>query len=134
MEGDRPSGWVVGKGGELMRQEITPFVGKWSIVEMDNWDLEYVHMEVPGHFTFKKGGLGNFHFGLVQGDMDCRMEERDGKVCLEFSWIGGDEMEPMSGRGWAEIRDDELAGRIFFHRGDESSFRAVRFRGRGHCE
>ncbi len=50
-----------------MKTKIKPFIGKWSIFEMEAWDQEYVNMEVPGHFTFKKDGTGHFQFGLVQG-------------------------------------------------------------------
>jgi hypothetical protein len=53
---------------------IKAFVGQWHIVEMEAWDQEYVNMEVPGHFTFQKDGSGHSQFGLVQGEMDCRLE------------------------------------------------------------
>jgi hypothetical protein len=45
---------------------------------MEAWDQEYINMEVPGHFTSKKEGTGHFQFGLVQGEMDCRMETDPG--------------------------------------------------------
>jgi hypothetical protein len=116
-----------------MKKEIKPFVGTWSIIEMEAWDLEYVNTEVPGHFTFKKNGTGLFQFGLVQGEMDCRMETGDKKERIEFSWEGQEELDPVSGRGWAEIENEELRGRIFIHLGDDSRFRARRSRkGRSH--
>jgi hypothetical protein len=55
-------------GNLAMKTSFKPFVGKWSIVEMEAWDQEYIDMEVPGHFTFNKDGTGHFQFGLVQGD------------------------------------------------------------------
>ena len=113
-------------GGQFMKATFKPFVGTWVIAEMEAWDLEYVSMEVPGHFTFKKDGTGHFQFGLVQGEMDCRLENIDGKVRMEFSWEGQEELDPASGRGWALIENEELQGRIFFHQGDDSAFRAVR--------
>jgi len=58
----------------LLKTSLKAFVGKWSIVAMEAWDQEYIDMEVPGHFTFKKDGTGNFQFGMVQGEMDCRLE------------------------------------------------------------
>ncbi|MDY6989781.1 MAG: hypothetical protein SWQ30_17185 [Thermodesulfobacteriota bacterium] len=100
------------------------FGGKWSIVEMEAWDQEYVNMEVPGHFTFNKSGTGHFQFGLVQGEMDCRMEVIDHRERIEFSWDGQEDSDPASGRGWAVIENEELHGRIFFHLGDDSTFRA----------
>ena len=39
--------------------EIEPFIGIWSIIEMEAWDQECVDMEVPGHFTSRKR-LGTF--------------------------------------------------------------------------
>jgi len=32
----------------------------------------------------------------------------------------------FSGRGWAVLRDDQLQGRLFIHRGDDSTFTARR--------
>ena len=34
----------------------TAFVGKWKILAMDQWDLDYNDMEEPGHITFDQGG------------------------------------------------------------------------------
>ena len=109
-----------------MKAKLKPFVAKWIIVEMEAWDQEFVNMEVPGHFTFRKDGTGHFQFGLVQGEMDCRLENASGKGRIEFSWEGQDELDPAIGRGWALIEDEELQGRIFFHMGDDSAFRARR--------
>ena len=109
-----------------MKTKINPFIGTLFIVEMEAWDQDYVNMEIQGHFTFKKDGTGHFQFGLVQGDMDCRIETVDGKEGIEFSWEGQDEMDSASGRGWAVLEDGELYGRIFMHLGDNSTFRARR--------
>jgi hypothetical protein len=109
-----------------MKGTMKAFVGTWHIVEMDTWDQEYVNMEGPGHFTFKKGGLGNFHFGLVEGEMDCRIERHNGEDRIEFTWEGQVEMDSACGRGWAVIEEGELRGRIFFHLGDDSMFRAMK--------
>ncbi|MDY6951254.1 MAG: hypothetical protein SWE60_07065 [Thermodesulfobacteriota bacterium] len=102
------------------------FIGKWNIVEMEAWDQEYVNMEVPGHFTFKKDGTGHLQFGLVQGEMDCRMEVIDNHERIEFSWDGQEELDSVNGRGWAVIENEELHGRLFFHLGNDSTFRARR--------
>ena len=109
-----------------MKGKLKPFVGKWSIAEMEAWDQDFVNMEVPGHFTFRKDGTGHFQFGLVHGEMDCRLDDMGGKVRIEFSWEGQDDLDPAIGRGWALIEDEELQGRIFFHMGDDSAFRAIR--------
>jgi hypothetical protein len=107
-----------------MKTKIKLFIGTWFITEMEVWDQEYVNMEVPGHFTFRKDGTGHFQFGLVQGEMDCRLESDDGRERIEFSWEGQDELDSASGRGWAVIENEELRGRIFIHQGDDSTFRA----------
>jgi len=117
-----------------MKTTKKPFIGTWYIVEMEAWDQEYVNMEVPGHVTFKKGGLGNFHFGLVEGDIDWRIERHNGIERIEFSWEGREEMDSAMGRGWAVIEDGEMHGRIFFHLGDDSMFRAVKSRKDKHHE
>ena len=66
-----------------MKAKIKPYIGTWSIIEMEAWGQEYVNMEVPGHFTFRKDGTGHFQCGLVQGEMDCRIETDHGREnCL----------------------------------------------------
>jgi hypothetical protein len=106
----------------MTTRKANPFVGRWRIVWMEMWDQDFVDMEVPGHFPFESEGRGNFQFGLVQGDMDCRV----GGGRVEFSWSGNDEMDEASGRGHARIEQGELVGRIFFHQGDDSGFRAIK--------
>lgn len=59
--------------------------------------------------------------------MDCRDALIDDRPALEFSWNGNDECDPASGRGWAALQlNGSLAGRIYFHMGDDSAFRAER--------
>ena len=101
-----------------------PLIGKWKIVEMEKWDQHFVDLEVPGHFTFKQGNVGEFQFGMVQGELDCCVQDNR----IEFSWTGSDDADEASGRGWVELVDGELRGRIFIHFGDNSAFRAVKFR------
>jgi hypothetical protein len=109
----------------------SPFVGRWRITHMDQWDQDFVDAEVEGHFTFAAGGSGEFQFGYVCGGMDCRVGTRDGLQCVEWTWDGNDEMDPAQGRGWAVIKNGELHGLIAFHQGDESTFVAVRSVGGG---
>lgn len=106
----------------MKRKPKNPFIGTWRIVWMEVWGQDYVDMEVPGYFTFGEKDLGDFQFGLVQGEMDWRLQD----ARLEFTWDGWDEGDQMSGRGWVEIDKGELRGRIFIHLGDDSEFRAVR--------
>lgn len=95
---------------------------------MSAWDEEYLHEEVEAFIEFGDDEIGRFQFGYVQGDIDYRTGERDGKPAVEFSWEGGDAADgtQLSGRGWAAVEGDELHGMIFIHQGDESEFVASR--------
>jgi hypothetical protein len=106
----------------------SPFLGRWRIVSMSNWDEDYLDEEVQAFIEFDGKGGGSFQFGYVQGRIDCRTTSRDGKAAVEFSWDGGDGADgtPLTGRGWAILGDDELNGMIFIHDGDDSEFVAER--------
>jgi|SRR6516225_9875060 hypothetical protein len=93
---------------------------------MDQFEQDYVNAEDQAFIEFDESGGGEFHFGYVHGDMDCRLTTRDGEPAIEWSWEGNDEMDPCTGRGWAVLKADELHGIIFFHQGDESGFVAKR--------
>ena len=105
-----------------------PYLGTWRIVEMEQWDQDYIDLVVPGYFSFRKDHLGEFQFGTVHGEIDYRIEPYQETERLEFSWEGEDEMDPVSGRGWAMIEDGQLQGRLYFHQGDESGFVAQKER------
>lgn len=101
--------------------------GRWRIVEMDLWDREAIDLIGPAFIEFGKDRTGRFRFIAVEGCMDCRDAERDGRPGVEFTWDGSDECDSANGRGWAALEEDgSLRGRIFFHLGDDSGFRAVR--------
>ncbi len=104
--------------------------GRWRIVEMDLWDLEAIDLVGPGFIEFGKDQTGQFRFIAVEGWMDCRYGELDGRPRVDFTWDGFDEDDRASGRGWAALAaDGSLRGRIYFHLGDDSGFRAVRAAG-----
>jgi hypothetical protein len=94
--------------------------GRWLIESMTAWDREFIDEEVRGYFKFDKKDSGDFQFGYVAGQIDCRLGERDGKPVVEFSWDGHDEMEQAQGRGWLVLEGDELKGMFYIHLGDES--------------
>ena len=94
--------------------------GRWLIESMDQWDRDYIDAEVEGYFEFGARDSGDFQFGYVQGQIDYRLGERDGKSAVEFTWDGHDEMEAAQGRGWMVLDGDELKGMLFIHNGDES--------------
>lgn len=109
-----------------MVKRINPYLGKWRIIEMEMWDQSYVDLITEGYFAFGKGEFGNFQFGAVVGEIDYSIEELGNNERVEFSFEGQDEYDPVSGRGWVIIEDDTLKGKIFFHAGDESEFKAKR--------
>ncbi|HCS48303.1 MAG: hypothetical protein A2W03_15080 [Candidatus Aminicenantes bacterium RBG_16_63_16] len=107
-----------------MMKTPEPYVGKWRITHMDEWDQEFVDLMVPGQVTIRKDGTGSFQFGAVQGEMDCRIDRAGGDPILVFSWDGSDECDPASGRGWVKVNGKQMEGHLFFHLGDDSAFMA----------
>lgn len=79
----------------------SPFTGRWRIVSMSEWDQDFIDEEEEGYFEFNEKNGGQFHFGFVHGQMDCRLTTRDGVQAAEWTWDGNDEMEPAQGQGWA---------------------------------
>lgn len=102
-----------------------PIAGKFRITHMDQWDQEFVDAEVPGFVYFDSQGQGEFQFGYVTGQMDCEQTERSGRPAVEWTFEGNDEMDPITGRGWAVLQDDgTLKGKLSIHNGDSSTFTA----------
>ena len=105
---------------------MTGLRGRWRIVDMDTWDRDAIDLAGPGFIEFTDDATGQFGFIAVQGWMDWRTTERDGRTRVEFSWDGDDEGDQVSGRGWAVVNDDRtLDGHVFINMGDDSGFRAV---------
>ena len=100
------------------------FIGKWKIVEMEQWDQDFVDMDSPGHVTFKQGGTGQPAFGCVEAELDWRFEAETERV--EFAFSGFDEGDEVTGRGWAKADGARLTGRMVFQQGDESGFAAAK--------
>ena len=111
--------------GKKLKKE-NPFAGRWRIVSMEQWEQNFIDEEEEGYFEFDDRGGGAFHFGYVHGNMDCRLNTKDGDPVVEWSWDGNDEMDAAQGRGWAVLKGDELHGMIFVHEGDDSEFVAKR--------
>jgi hypothetical protein len=105
--------------------EANPFLGRWRIVSMAAWVDEFLDEEVEAYIEFNDRGWGEFHFGNVQGQMDCRLTMAVEPV-IEWSWDGNAEMDAAQGRGWATASGDELHGMIFIHGSDDSVFVAKR--------
>ena len=105
---------------------MTRVTGRWQIAEMDLWDRDATDLLGPAFIEIGADGFGAFRFVAVEGDIDGRHVERDGRPKVEFSWVGADDNDDASGRGWALLETDEsLVGHIYIHRGDDSGFRAA---------
>lgn len=104
-----------------------PYIGKWRITEMEQWDQYYIDLVVPGYIEIKKNQKGDFQFGVVEGEIDYRLENTEDRERLEFSWMGQSEYDPVAGRGWALVDGQNgLFGNIYFYMGDESWFKAIK--------
>lgn len=98
---------------------------------MSEWDHDAIDLIAPGFIEFTEDGTGHFAFIAVRGWLDYRPAERDGRPGVEFTWEGVDEGDQVSGRGRASLVDDAIVeGHLFFHMGDDSSFRAEPYPGR----
>jgi hypothetical protein len=105
---------------------VAQLVGNWRIVEMDLWDRDAIDLVGPAYIELKADGTGRFRFIAVEGCMDVKHADAPLPARAEFTWDGDDDGTPASGRGWVELEPDgSLSGRIFFHLGDDSGFRAV---------
>ena len=105
---------------------MTRVTGRWQIVEMDLWDRDAVDLLGRAFIEIDADGSGTFRFIAVDGDIDGRHVERDGYPAVECSWVGVDDNDDASGRGWALLEtDDSLVGHVYVHRGDDSGFRAA---------
>jgi hypothetical protein len=94
---------------------------------MELWNSEAIDLLGPAFIEINADGTGAFQFIAVEGNLDCHFNEPGADSAVEFSWDGNDESDPASGRGWINFSPDgSLHGRIFFHMGDDSSFRATR--------
>lgn len=109
-----------------MSHQESAITGKYRITSMEMWDQEFVDADVPGFIEFSKNGLGKFQFGYVRCDIDWDEGEHDGSPAIEFSFQGFDEMEPISGRGWAKVDGRNVTGEFMFFQGDDSTFTATR--------
>jgi hypothetical protein len=108
----------------MKRPRKRSLIGKWRIIKMELWDKDYLDMVEPAYIQFKANGLGEFKFGCVACGTDCDFSNED----AEFTFQGHDEMDEVSGSGWAELNaDGTLNGEISFHLGDESTFKAQKW-------
>jgi hypothetical protein len=100
--------------------------GRWRIVEMEVWGKDVLDLVEPAYIDFGDR-RGSFRFVAVEGGLDCRYCNQEGRPIVDFSWTGADDGRDTCGRGWARIgAGGKLEGRFFIHDGDDSSFIATR--------
>jgi hypothetical protein len=108
---------------------LNPFVGVWHIYDMEMWSGDYFNMEVQAYIEVESNGLGEFQFGLVQGNLSGYVETIDEIQRFAFTWDGCDEMDEASGSGWLKIvSSNQVEGLFHFHYGDRSLFKAKKRR------
>jgi hypothetical protein len=113
--------------GNSRQRSTNVLTGRWRIVGMDLWEQADVDLVAPGFIEFGKDHEGSLGLIAVQGEIDWRDAPRDGRPGAEFTWERFDEGDPATGRGWAVVEEGgSLRGRIYFHLGDDSGFRAER--------
>lgn len=114
--------WDVPSGKWTVRKM---FVGAWRIVELQDYDADYIDKCGPAMLRISSRGSGNISFGASEAEIDCRMDDFDERL-VRFSFEGSDEGDPMCGHGYCLVSGDEMMGRIFRHFGDVFGFKAMR--------
>lgn len=116
--------WVgeVPPGRGAVRQKFT---GSWRITGLQGYEADYIDLCGPAKLKISRRGGGRMSFGAVEAELDCKMDDRDERV-LRFTFEGGDEGDPICGRGYCLVDGDQMAGRMFRHFGDEFGFKAGR--------
>lgn len=115
------------KSAPAGKARSSSILGAWRITKTELWDQEALDLIEEACLHFGKAHLGELAMIAMRAGIDYRLETRDGKQRVEFSFDGDDDGDPCSGRGWAMLDDDDvLRGRLYIHRGDESAFEAVR--------
>jgi hypothetical protein len=69
--------------GKSKRKSASSFKGLWQIVSMSTWDEEYFNEEVQAFMEFDGKGGGEFQFGYIHRNMDCRLTTRGNEPAVE---------------------------------------------------
>jgi hypothetical protein len=108
----------------VKRASVSKTIGKWRIVQADLWDTDYLDMLEPAFIAFGNDGNGEFRFGCVVASLDCEYSP----TTVHFAWQGFDEMDEVSGDGFAEFTGHgPLAAEISFHNGDHATLKAQKW-------
>ena len=88
-------------------------------------ERDRVHLDLcgPAAITFGADGRGEIAFGT----MEACLEIAYGRTSIDFTWIGFDEGDELSGEGSAELLDDgSIEIEFAYHNGDEAVLKAKR--------
>jgi hypothetical protein len=101
-------------------------LGKWKLVEVDDWEEEEIDEFEPAMLDIRKGGKGSFNFIASHAVLDWKMDDPKNIGRIDFSFMGDDDGTEVFGRGWAEFDGGEVTGEISYFQGDRYQFRAVK--------
>ena len=98
-------------------------IGRWRIVEADQWDRDYLDLVEPAFIRFDRDGSGELAFGVMTAGLDLDYA----RTVVFFTFAGSDEGDEVSGSGSAELTEDgALEIELSFHNGDDAIFKAKR--------
>lgn len=99
--------------------------GRWRITRTDLWGEDDLDLLGRAEIVVGREGIGSIQVGALQAELDYRVDGNARLPRADFSWSGVDEMDPVSGRGWAEVEGGFMKGKLFIHMGDDVEFSAV---------
>ncbi len=113
------------------RKPHPEFVDVWRIRAVGDFTRERIDAGGRAVISFDRRGYGTLKFCGIEAEMDCRYIVRPRSNVVEFSLVGFEDAEPISGRGWAHVlRTGGMTGHLFLHRGSDLPFSAIRLRQR----
>ena len=101
-------------------------LGTWRIIDTEVWSQDDLDLVEPACLRLEADQSGSLRLIAIQADVDYRVTTNRGTTLVEFSFAGNDDGDQISGRGSAILEANELRGKLFIHRGDESAFIARR--------
>lgn len=107
-------------------QPALPLEGRWEIHSVEGYDEAELRVELEPFVEFRAEGDGAFHFALIRGSMEYRVEEQDGQPVAQFTFDAHHGAEPLCGGGSAAVVGGQLEGVIWLHTGQQSRFVARR--------
>lgn len=94
-----------------MKTQHRDFNGEWRIIELPDMMDDYVDLgQRKPYIRISVSADGNvsgeYECGLSSGNIDGGVREFGSATKIVFGFEGLDEMDQVSGGGWAQLRDD----------------------------